>query len=137
MKHSNDLRKLSETYVKMRNDAVMSFSVGDVKIELLKEDESAECWIVNWYEKNIYNKDKSKNVADRSEAENYFYNMKALAIQENIKRKPHDSIIRRNTSILNNAPFVLSVEGKEYPCQSMEQAKGLAKNMQLNPQILI
>ena len=137
MKHSEDFRSMSKVYENMRQGAIMSYSVGINKIELVKEEETSD-WIINWYEDNVYNKDKSIKTTDKEEAESIFQTLKSLIIKESVKKKPFDSMIKRNVSYqLTNAPFLLSSPNGDYPCKDVTEAKELAKSLKLNPQILI
>jgi len=138
----NDLQQLSEMYTGMLQEAIMSYSAGDVKISLTKKPDTGE-YVIKWYDivdgKPKYNEDKTYYTSDRDDSAHTFEKMKADIINGSIhenKDKPN-ALICRNTESLATHPFVLSVDGKKYPCSSVAQAKNLARIMRLLPSVQV
>ena len=137
----NDLTLLAEAYGNVNKDSIISYTAGNVKIALIYEEETAD-WVINWYEDNVFNQDKSIKTQDKAEAEHLFFKLKNVIVKESVKPRQFDSMIVRNTIEAfgvdhSTHPFLLSVDKIKYPCKTVHEAKSLAQRMNLRPQVLV
>jgi len=132
-----DLTLLAEAYQNVKQDSIISYTAGNVKIALVFEEETAD-WVINWYEDNVFNQEKSIKTQDKAEAEHLFFKLKNVIVKESVKPRQFDSMIVRNTVEQDAThPFLLSVDKIKYPCKTVHEAKSLAQRMNLRPQVLV